>query len=139
MAWFCKRCDAFMLFNSYYCDDCHEIREIEREAKEIAKEIKKEAKEIAKEIKKEKIRERIYTYKQQQRLEIEKKYGTVIEFEGISNYAFGLLKTEEPEEIKIISKDKTIQYKITFLKEEKNELYEALQELEDIKKYETLK
>lgn len=122
MAWFCNRCDDFMLFNSYYCDDCHEIRRKEREAKEIAKEIKKE-----------KIRERIYTYKQQQRLEIEKKYGTVIEFEGISNYAFGLLRTEEPEEIKIISKDKTIQYEITFLKEEKNELYEALQELEDIK------
>jgi len=116
-----------MLFNSYYCDDCHEIREIEREAKEIAKEIKKEE-----------IRQRIITYKQQQRLEIEKKYGTVIEFEEISNYAFGLLRTEEPEEIKIISKDKTIQYKITFLKEEKNELYEALQELEDIK-YETFK
>ena len=116
-----------MLFNSYYCDACHEIRRREREAKEIAKEKKKEE-----------IRQRIITYKRTQRLEIEKKYGTVIEFKKISNYAFGLLRTEEPEEIKIISKDKTIQYKITFLKEEKNELYEALQELEDIK-YETLK
>ncbi|MBD3808159.1 MAG: hypothetical protein IE880_05520 [Epsilonproteobacteria bacterium] len=42
MAWFCNRCGDFMLFNSYYCDDCHEIRRREREAKEIAKEIKKE-------------------------------------------------------------------------------------------------
>lgn len=121
MAWFCNRCGDFMLFNSYYCDDCHEIRRREREAKEIAKEIKKEE-----------IRQRIITYKQTQRLEIEKKYKTIIEFKEIFNYGF--LRTA----IKIISKDKTIQYEITFLEEEKNELYEALQELEDIK-YETFK
>lgn len=84
----------------------------------------REAKEKAKEEKKKKIRKKITTYKKEQVSQIKEKYAISIEFKSTK--------------VKIISKDKTLQNKITNVKKETKELEESLLELEAIKN-ETLK
>ena len=141
MAWYCRRCDAFMLFNSRYCDNCEDIRWERENARE---KVRKKALEE----KKKKIHLKISSYKKEQILQIKKKHSVSIEFisEDLGNSAFAVISgsvfdntfVKKEYKVNIISKDKTQQSKIDNLKKEIKELKESIEELEAVKN-ETLK
>ncbi|MFK5976567.1 MAG: hypothetical protein QM493_08675 [Sulfurovum sp.] len=91
-----------------------------------------------KEERNERIREEINKYKENQSLQIKDKYGAVIELNELENVgSFFSLGTHHYEieklKVKIISKDKNLENRISLLKQETNELREALKELKDIR------
>ena len=66
MSWFCERCGDFIIWNSYYCDECRERNN--REWK-----IEQKAKQRVKEERNARIREEISDYKDSQSSRIEEK------------------------------------------------------------------